>query len=86
MPGRFCGECARQAIHHLTLTPLRVITTPYHRWREQRRIEVEAREAQQRINAAADEAMVEFHEELWGHWPDIVARAREHARKESNRE
>jgi hypothetical protein len=47
---------------------------------------VEAREAQQRISAAAEEAMTEFHEELWGHWPEIVARVRERARKESNRE
>lgn len=75
---------AKKAFQGLTLKPLRIITAPYRRLSDRRKLASELQEAQRKIAEETSEKLVHFHEELWSHWPNTVQHIRQHVSKEEN--
>ena len=63
-------------------TRLRVVLTPYRRWRERRERRRDAEAARQAQQDLLDAELEALHEGIWSEWPDLVARARTQSREE----
>jgi hypothetical protein len=75
---------AKKALRRLSFKPLRIITTPYRRLSDRRKLANEIQEEQRKIAEENSAELVHFHEELWSHWPNTVQHIRQDVSKEEN--
>lgn len=52
-------------------------TLPYRHWLEKRQFAQELSEMQHRIATDANKELLQFHEEVWSHWPEAAQRVRQ---------